>query len=173
MDFARVLLLVSGFFKGIDQPFAVIGALGLAVRGFSRATFDVDILAPGEAQDELVAFLESAGYRTEHRSSGYSNHAHSDHELGRLDVVYVRGDTGRQIFAGATVLEGPDGVGIPVPRSEHLAALKVFAIKNNPQRVLQDLEDIRRILQIPGVDKEEIEGYFIRYDLEDLLDQIV
>ena len=50
--------------------------------------------------------------------------------------------------------------------------LKIFAIKNNPLRVLQDLEDIRRILRFPGVDKDEIEGYFRRYGLEALLDRL-
>jgi len=43
MDFARVLVLVSDFFDEIDERFAVIGALGLAAQGHSRATFDVDI----------------------------------------------------------------------------------------------------------------------------------
>lgn len=172
MDFARVLVLVSEFFGEIDQRFAVIGALGLAAQGHSRATFDVDIVTTGEVQAQLIEYLESMGYQTVHRSSGYSNHAHSDRELGRLDVVYLRGNTSRTILDGATMQQGPDGVAIPVPRPEHLAALKIFAIKNNPQRVLQDLEDVRRILLIPGVDKDEIEGYFRRYGMEALLDRL-
>jgi len=172
MDFARVLVLVSDFFDEIEERFAVIGALGLAAQGHSRATFDVDIVTTGEVQAKLIEYLESMGYRTEHRSSGYSNHAHSDRELGRLDVVYLRGETSRAILEGATVQQGPDGVAIPVPRPEHLAALKIFAIKNNPQRELQDLEDVRQILRFPGVDKNEIEGYFKRYGLEALLDRL-
>jgi hypothetical protein len=172
MDFARVLVLVSRFFTEVDQRFAVIGALGLAAQGHSRATFDVDIVTTGEIQADLIGFLESMGYRTEHCSSGYSNHAHSDPDLGRLDVVYLRGESSMAILEGATMQDGPSGVRIPVPRPEHLAALKIFAIKNNPLRVLQDLEDVRRILQFPGVDKDEIEGYFRRYGLEGLLDRI-
>jgi len=172
MDFERVLTLVSGFFDGIERPYGVIGALGLAARGIARTTFDVDIVAEAEVQDELIAFLEARGFTTEHQSSGYSNHIHDDSELGRLDVMYVRGETAQRIFQGITDHAGPGGLRIPVPRAEHLAAMKVFAIKNNPRRALQDLEDIGRILDLPGVDREEIEGYFTRHGLEDLLDRL-
>ena len=172
MDFAKVLVLVAGFFKEMGRPFAVIGALGLAARGFSRATFDVDIVAPAEIQDDLVAFLEGQGYATEYRSTGYSNHAHPDRDLGRLDVVYVRGETAEKIFAGVSVEEGPGGVKIPVPRPEHIAAMKIFAIKNNPQRVLQDLEDVRQIMGFQGIDRDEIVAYFKKNGLEALLERL-
>jgi hypothetical protein len=172
MDFTRVLLLVGGFMKSVGQPFAVIGALGLAARGLSRSTFDVDIVVPIEAQPRLLNFLESQGYICEHVSSGYSNHSHPDQELGRLDVVYVQGDTAQMIFDGVSMHDGPGGVSIPVPRPEHLAAMKVFAIKNNPRRVLQDLEDLQQILRLPGVDRDEIVAYMKKNDMEALLDRL-
>jgi hypothetical protein len=139
----------------------VIGALGLAARGIGRTTFDVDIIAEADIQGELITFLETHGFTTEFRSSGYSNHVHKEMDLGRLDVVYVRGETAEQVLAGITNHEGPDGLMIPVPRPEHLAAMKVFAIKKKPRRVWQDLDDIGRLLDLPGVDKDEIRGYFV------------
>ena len=42
MDFARVLDLLDGYFSRASQPFAVIGALGIAAWGVGRTTFDVD-----------------------------------------------------------------------------------------------------------------------------------
>ena len=172
MDFARVLVLVGGLFEGAGRPYAVIGALGLAARGISRTTFDVDIVVPFEAQEELLGFLQSQGYACEHVSSGYSNHSHPDPELGKLDVVYVRGETARKIFDGVSAHEGPGGISIPVPRAEHLAAMKVFAVKNNPCRVFQDLEDIQRIMRLPGIDRDEIIEYIKKQGLEDLLDRL-
>ena len=59
-----------------------------------------------------------------------------------------------------------------MPRVEHLAAMKIFAIKNNPQRVLQDLDDIRRILDLQNVNRGEIRAYFQKYGLEDLLERL-
>ena len=167
-----MLTLVGGFLKRAGQPFAVIGALGLAARGLSRSTFDVDIVVPFDAQAVLLVFLESQGYTCEHVSSGYSNHTHLDEALGRIDVVYVRGDTAQKIFDGVSMHEGPGGVSIPVPRPEHLAAMKVFAIKNNPSRVLQDLEDLQKILRLPGVDRDEVIAYMKKVEMEALLDRL-
>lgn len=164
--------MIADFFASVGEPFGVIGAVGVAARGFSRTTFDVDIIVRRRLQDDLVAFFESEGFRTEHRSDGYSNHVHRDPEIGRIDVVYVDGETADTIFAGLSMCPGPGGVDIPVPRAEHLAAMKLFGIKNNPQRVLQDLDDVTRILELPGVDADEIRAYFHRYGLENLLDRI-
>jgi len=172
MDFARVLNLLGGYFSRSNQSFAVVGALGIAARGVGRTTFDVDIVARSEAQGRLIAFLESKGYRTDHRSSGYSNHVHEDCELGRIDVIYVSGETAIEIFEGVTMHDGPGGEVIPVPRVEHLAAMKLFAIKNNPQRVMQDLDDIGRILDLENVNRGEIRAYFQKYGLEDLLERL-
>jgi hypothetical protein len=172
MDFARVLQLVDGFFVESKRPYGVIGAIGVAAYGVSRTTFDIDFIAHRNDQREIIAFLESTGYTTEHCSSGYSNHVHEDPDLGRVDVVYVGGDTATQIFDGLTTRPGPGETVIPIPRAEHLAAMKLYGIKNNPRRVAQDLEDIQKILDLPNVDADEIRSYFDRYGLEALRDRI-
>jgi hypothetical protein len=46
-----------------------------------------------------------------------------------------------KIFPGTTLL---------VPRPEHLAAMKVQAMKNDPSRTFQDLADIQALLSLPG-----------------------
>ncbi len=56
---------------------------------------------------------------------------------------------------------------LPVPRAEHLVAMKVHAMKNDPERVLQDMADIRVLLQVPGIDEDEVRGYFERAGMED------
>ncbi len=64
------------------------------------------------------------------------------------------------------------GITVPVPRPEHLAAMKVHAIKNDPTRTLQDLADIRLLCQLPNVDREEIRGTFDRVGLVELYEKI-
>jgi hypothetical protein len=111
-----------------------------------------------------VAFLESVGYETLHRSAGYSNHVHPLADLGRVDFIYVSGETARLLLsAGTTLRLGEHRV--PVPRAEHLAAMKVHAMKNDPSRTLQEMADIQFLLRLPGVDIEEIRGYFERSGL--------
>ncbi|MCP4897221.1 MAG: nucleotidyl transferase AbiEii/AbiGii toxin family protein [bacterium] len=172
MDFERVLTSVATFIRDRGQPWALIGGLGMAAFGMQRTTFDLDLVVPGEVQDDLIGFLESSGYSTLHRSSGYSNHVHDDPEMGRVDLVYVRGDTQRLMFRDLPMIKGPGGAEVPVLRPEHLAAMKVFAIKNDPSRTLRELADIQFLLTLPGVDHEEVRGYFLKHGLEDRFDEL-
>jgi len=172
VDFERVLRTLTKFFNENDLKWGVIGGLAMAAHGVPRTTLDVDIVVNGEIQERLVVFLESKGFRTLHRSTGYSNHLHDDPDLGRIDVVYVRGDTSHKIFGNAKAHPGPGGTEIPVPRVEHIAAMKAYSIKNDPSRTLRELADIRMLLDGPGVDRAEVNTYFVRYGLEELIDRL-
>ncbi len=167
MDFTRVIDAITGFLKRENVPFALVGAFALHAYGLSRATSDLDFVTGSDVRERLVAFLESLGYETLHASSGYSNHLHPDAAMGRLDFIYVAGETSRRLFAspGTTLRLG--GRELPVPRAEHLVAMKVHAMKNDPERVLQDMADIRVLLQVPGIDEDEVRGYFERAGMED------
>ena len=160
MDFARVIGLVAGFFEGEKFPYAVIGAFGLHAYGMSRATSDLDFVTELAAQAKLVLFLEAHGYETLHLSTGYSNHLHADPPMGRLDFVYVGGETSRQLFASTRVMQVMKGITLAVPRAEHLAAMKILAMKNDPERTFQEMADILFLLRLPGIDAEEVRGYF-------------
>lgn len=168
MDFARVITSVATFFEDKGHPYALIGGLSMAAYGMVRTTLDVDLVTTTEAQTGLVGFLESMGYETVHRSSGYSNHIHQDSAFGGVDVVYVRGETGNELFSSVREVAGPAGTTIPVLRAEHLAAMKIFAIKNDPTRTFSELEDIRFLLTLPGVDRDEIRAHFEKHGLGDL-----
>ncbi len=167
MDFASVLVRMVSFFRGEGCSFAVVGAFGLHAYGLSRATGDLDFVVDAVCRERLILFLESLGYETLYASSGYSNHLHSDNALGRVDISYVRDDTSISLFAGATQTFMVQGLAVPVPRPEHLAAMKILAMKNDPSRTLQELADIQFLLGLPGIDEEEIHGYFKRHGIEE------
>jgi hypothetical protein len=57
------------------------------------------------------------------------------------------------------------GLTVPVPRPEHLAAMKVQAMKNDPRRTLREMADIQFLLSLPEIDEAEIRGYFERSGL--------
>jgi hypothetical protein len=61
---------------------------------------------------------------------------------------------------------------VPVPKPEHLVAMKVLAMKNDPGRTFQDLADIRILLMLPGVDREEIRHYFEQHGLRERFDDL-
>jgi hypothetical protein len=172
LDFARVFEHVAGFLEARGFPCALAGALALHARGYSRATFDLDLITATAARTALVTFLESAGYRTLHASEGFTNHAHDDPDWGRVDVIYVDDDTGRRLFAGCTPALTLGARRALVPRPEHLAAMKVHALRNDPTRLVQDLADVQHLLSLPGVDHDEVRGYFERAGLLDWYERI-
>jgi hypothetical protein len=172
MDFGRVFATVSGFLEGEGFSVAVVGAFGLHAFGITRATQDLDFLTDAAARQKTVAFLESLGYETLYASEGYSNHLHADPALGRVDFVYVSGETRNQLFLGARERLTLGGRAALVPRAEHLIAMKVQAMRNDPARSFQDLADIRSLLLLSDLDHAEVEGYFDKAGLRDKLNEI-
>lgn len=172
MDFARVYGLVASFLEPRGARIAVVGGLGLHGHGVTRATVDLDLVVEADGQDALVAFLEAQGYETLYRSAGFSNHLHADTALGRVDLVYVDPETARRLFAGCEPrLELGTRTAL-VPRAEHLAAMKVQAMKNDPSREFQDLADVQALLRLPGIDATLVRGYFEKAGLLDKYDAI-
>lgn len=131
--------------------------------GYLRATQDVDFLVRSVHQEKIIAHLESLGYETVYRSAGYSNHLHPLANLGRIDFIYVEGETADIILSESRSLLLLDDISIPVVRPEHLIALKVFAMKNDPERSYREMADLQFLLNLSGLDMEEIRGYFERY----------
>lgn len=172
MDFATVFRRVDAFLSGHGAPCAVIGGLALAAYGRARATFDLDLVVPAEHQQALLGFLASEGFETLHVSPGYSNHLHPDARFGRLDVVYVGAATASEVFGNCRTLEITPGLTAPVPRPEHLIAMKLLALKNDPDRTLQELADVRNLLRLEGIDRALVATYFDRHGLRDKFDEL-
>ena len=109
MNFAAALGSVQEFLSARGFRSAIVGGVAMAAYGLARTTLDLDLVTESAAQDELVAQLESTGYETLHRSPGYSNHLSSNPALGRIDFVYVAGETAERLFTAARSLPGPGG----------------------------------------------------------------
>lgn len=165
MDFASEIDAVGSFLAQEGVPVAVVGGVALAAYGHSRMTLDLDLVTDARAQDAVVSFMEGRGFATLHRSSGYSNHLHPDPAHGRVDFVYVRGETARRLFDGVRSMPGPGGRTIAVPRPEHLIAMKVQAMRDAPDRTCQELVDIGHLVRLDGVDLHEVAGYFEQHGL--------
>jgi hypothetical protein len=167
-----VLSIVSGFFEQNGAAFAVIGAFGLHAYGRSRATQDIDFVTQARVQPKLIASLENLGYETLYRSQGYSYHLHDDPSMGRVDFVYVEGETGRKLFERKGTTLRLWKISVPVPQAEHLVAMKVQAMKNDPERTLQEMADIGFLLTLPGIDQEAVREYFEKAGLVVVYEEI-
>jgi hypothetical protein len=162
VDFASELEEIGTFLTDAGFTSAVIGGVALAAYGHPRMTLDLGLVTHANAQDMVVSFMVSRGFETLHKSTGYSNHLHTDPRRGRVDFMYVRGETADRLFADVRSMPGPGGRAITVPRPEHLIAMKVQAMKDAPERTWQDMADIAFLLTLDGVNREEARGYFER-----------
>jgi hypothetical protein len=171
MDVTRVLAFVRPFFEQRGEPFAVVGGVALLAYGAPRATFDLDLLAARGTQNDLVAFLEGRGFATLSVQPGFSNHQHAEAAMGRLDVIYVSGTTATAVFAGCTERTIAPGVLAPVPRPEHLVAMKVQAFTADRTRY-SDLADLQFLLSLPDLDQPRARSYFESAGLLDYYEQL-
>jgi hypothetical protein len=163
LNIKTVLENLICFFAEQKIDFALIGAFALQAYGYVRATQDIDFVVRCEEQERVVRFLESLGYETLHRSEGFSNHLHPLASLGRIDLVCVAGETACAIFSGSRQIPIFESLCVPVVRPEHLVALKIFAMKNDPARSFREMADIQQLLKITEIDIDEIKGYFEKY----------
>jgi hypothetical protein len=173
VDFVRVFDRLAERLDAGGHPYALAGALALHAYGQSRATFDLDLLTVAAAQPALVALLRDTGYDTLHVSAGYSSHQHADPQWGGVDLIYVDPETAERLFPVCSQRLRLGLREAPVPRAEHLAAMKVQAMRNDPSRLLQDLADVQYLLRLPGTDALEVRGYFERAGLTDWYDKLV
>ena len=166
LDFSTVLQRVRELLDEAGHRYALIGGLAMAAYGLVRTTLDLDLVVDADAQEDVIAGMETLGYETLHRSAGYSNHVHVDDRMGSVDFVYVETGTASKLFAATRQVDGPSGQPISVPSPEHLAAMKVLAMKNDPGRTFQELGDIRHLVVAAGADREEVRREFRRHGLE-------
>lgn len=163
--------ILTEFFERENLDYAIIGAFALYAYGYTRATRDIDFITRAEYQNKIVGYLESLGFGTLNRSEGFSSHLHTIGSI-RIDMVYIEGETADNVFNDSNKRLIFKDMELPVASPEHLIALKLFAIHNEPTRKYKELADIREIFQLTNVDKKTVHTYFKKYGLEDYYDEI-
>jgi len=172
MRFDEVLRTFGEFFEREGVRWAVGGGLAMHAWGYSRSTNDIDFIVDGAARAKVIAFAESLGYETYYASEGFSNHANPNRDRGKIDLLYVYGETADRVFASATSRIAAGEVSAPVLSPEHLAMMKALAMKNRPTRVLIDSPDVAFLLDLPSTDRKAVRDYFEKIGLLQLYEQI-
>jgi len=172
MQFTKVLTTFAGFFEREGIRWAIAGGVAVGAWGYERGTQDMDFVISGEDREKVTAFAESIGYETIHASESFSNHEHPMEAFGRVDAIYVNGRTAEDMFAAATTRTAVGDVIAPVISAEHIAMMKAFAIKTDPDRRYRDGRDIEFLLTLPGINREAVRNYFARLGLLELFDDI-
>lgn len=171
MDAIRLFGVLRPILDDAGARWMLAGGHAMAAWGSDRTTFDVDLLVDEGARGPLLEHVTAAGFELYNDAPGFSNLEHPDRSLGRLDFLWVEGETTRRLFESSVERIGPDGLLVRVPKLEHLVALKVRAIQGRPTRVLRDGPDLVFLLSRPGLDENEARGFFEKAGLLELWDR--
>jgi hypothetical protein len=135
------------FLAECPVPHVVIGGHAIRAYGYARQTVDFDCMIATESIQALGDFLKKHDYCEAGRVASFIRFWHKDRTLGDLDVMPVDAATFAKINTGSREID-LGGFSVRVPRIAHLVALKLHAIKSNPQRELKDGADIVELLRL-------------------------
>lgn len=150
---------IPSIFRIVDEEFAkeqirviLIGGFALNRYGVSRQTADVDFLITRPDYEKARGILRKSGYQEDHCREHFARLRSPDVFYLDVDFLFVDEQTFLRIQQEAqrVVLEGREFL---VPSVDHLVALKLHAIKNNPSgREAKDLLDIVLLIQVNHMD---------------------
>lgn len=166
---ALVELLNRSEHRG-ELSFFLIGGRSLEAHGIVRFTKDVDFLIAHSHIEAMAATLKKAGYHQEVENQIFSRWKHASMLVDDVDVMYVR----PEVFAKLSQDAIEFGIGnqtVRVPSIPSLIALKLHAIRSNPDRETKDGRDIAELLERAKgrLQRTDVEALFAKYGCEYLL----
>jgi predicted nucleotidyltransferase len=165
MSLKNILEALAEFFNTNKIDYGIIGAFALFSYGYVRATKDIDFITRVKNKSKVIDYLESLGFETTFSSKAFSNHLHPVGST-RVDIMYVEGITAEMIFKKIEKRLVLKELKLPVVHPEHMVAMKLFAIQNNPDRKFKDLADIKEIVKHTNCNKKTLHEYFKKYGQE-------
>jgi hypothetical protein len=171
MNLFQALELLSAQ-EGLD--FLVIGGHAINYYGYSRETFDIDILTEQDSRPRWISILATLGYTSSHEHGTFVQYDPSPQYGWPLDLMFVNAETWRKLRTEAVPAAfGP--AQCKVPKVQHLIALKLHALKHTRvHRFLKDFQDVVGLIQINHLDmvSAEMQELFSRYGTPELYSKV-
>lgn len=166
MNFRKVLEFLVEKFAREKIEFAVMGGLALQTAGIVRTTRDIDLIVLSENVPIIKEIMRSKGYELLHESKDILNFESKDKELGRVDFLLAHRTYAKAMLHRAAEAVFFEGVAIKVLKIEDIIGLKLQASSNDPGRFLQDMADIRALIQRhhATLDMSILREYFNLFD---------
>lgn len=131
--------------KARTLRFFLIGGRALEAHGVVRFTRDVDFLVAAEDVSNVSSVLTTAGYRKTAENAIFSRWQHPSLKVDDVDVMYVSRPTFEKLMEGS-VIHQLGNTSLRVPSVPSLIALKLHAIRSNPERMEKDGRDLADLL---------------------------
>jgi len=123
----------------------IIGGNALIAYGSERLTQDCDCAVVATDERELSSTLSKAGYVFSERFDSFSRYIHLGRIKPTVDVMLLDETTFEKLWIESREVT-LDCQQLRVPKPLHLVALKLHALKQNPDRMGKDWEDIKFLL---------------------------
>jgi len=167
------MIALLAFLARRELPFLLIGGRCLEAYGYVRNTRDLDLLVRLPDFDRLGVALREFGYIRTAETAIFSRWRSSDPVVEDLDLLYVDPTTFEKLDRDAVTMVLGD-VSVSVPSVRGVIALKLHAMRNQPERRIRDTQDIQEILRLHPreVALEELRALCERYGLPGIYDAI-
>ncbi len=154
--------------------YLLIGGRGLEAHGYVRNTLDLDLLLPLGELGKMRSLLLDYGYAVVAETSIFSRWMSSSGENPEIDLLYVDAPTFKKLEADAVSCLFGETVA-RVPSVAGMVALKLHAMRNNPDRRPRDLQDIiaLRRLHPDAFDLAELRALCERYGPAGIFESIL
>ena len=176
MDFVLVFKFLIKTLNQEKIDFALIGGFALQAAGIARTTRDIDLLILSKDAEKIKNIMFKHAYELMHESEDVLNFKGKKFELGRVDfllahrkyaLAVLKRSEGKPIFSGK--------FNVKVIKIEDLIGFKVQASSNDPERLPQDIADIKSLIKnnYSSFDMTIIKEYFALFEREKELDNII
>lgn len=166
MDLRKTLKLVHALFTNNKIDHALIGGLGLACYGSTRATVDLNLLIYETDKELSKKLLLGNGFHLVNESAEVLQFS----GVGYVDLLIARRPISKEILKSSNV-GGPEGINFV--RAEDLIGLKIQAYKNDKTREFQDKADIQYLIStLDDLDWDLIKKYADLFDEWEVVSEI-
>jgi hypothetical protein len=167
------LRLLAEISEESHLPILLIGGHALQAYGVSRQTMDVDLLVAEADASAVGAAMQRAGYAQVVRSEIFARYRHPSVVMADVDVLFVDGDTAKRMSERAMQFVSGEATHL-VPALSHLVAMKLHAIRSNPQREPRDFADIFELVRANtgGLGRDELHGLCVKYGPEGVWEKL-
>ena len=135
--------------------------------GSERLTQDCDCAVIAANERMVAAVLQPLGYLLKDRFASFARYAHLANRKPVVDVMLLNEATFNRLYEESREVE-LDGIKLRAPKPLHLVALKLHALKQAPERIGKDWEDICYLLEKHSGEwtREELSAISERYASE-------
>ncbi len=133
-ELINILVRINRHFRKKQIPFAMIGAMALALYGIPRFTSDIDLLSDGRKRSEITAVLEQLGYTCFQHTEQFAQFDSEFGVFGKIDLMFVNTADGREILDRRVEIFDEILGNAPIIQPSDYIILKIMALANNPGR---------------------------------------